>query len=156
MSNMQTNIKHVVHLMLENRGFDSLLGWLRWNGQARPQNHVPALRQNEKEFYGLAGDEWLPSNATYYLSHGPFTYKREPITKITSGSSWDYCEMPASDPGEEFAHVKVQLKASQYAPSKPMGYYIDYLNQYIVGSARDILGVFTPETLPCLNTLAQG
>ena len=155
MSNMQTNIKHVVHLMLENRSFDSTLGWLRWGGQAQPKNHIPALRQNEKEFYGLEGNEWQPSNATYFLSHGPFTYKRELITKITPGGSWDYCEMPASDPGEEFAHVKVQLRASQYAPSKPMGYYIDYLTQYIVGSARDILGVFTPETLPCLNTLAE-
>ena len=154
MSNMQTNIKHVIHLMLENRSFDSLLGWLRWDGQATPKNHVPALRSNEKEFYGLDGTEWLPSNSTYFLSEGPFTYKREPITKITPRSSWDYCEMPASDPGEEFEHVKSQLKAAPYATSKPMGYYLDYLSVYAMGGARDILGVFAPETLPCLNTLA--
>jgi|SRR5215213_512488 len=155
MSNMQANIKHVVHLMLENRSFDSLLGWLRWNGNARPKNHVPPLRPNEKEFYGLEGTEWLPSNSSYFLSRGPFTYKREPITKITPGSSWDYCEMPVSDPGEDFDHVAMQLKAAPYAPSKPMGFYLDYLSVYLNGSAQDILAVFIPETLPCLNTLAQ-
>ena len=155
MSNMQANIKYVVHLMLENRSFDSLLGWLRWDGQAQPKNHVPALRPNEKEFYGLQGTEWLPSNSSYFLSNGPFTYKREPITKIIPGSSWDYCEMPASDPGEEFEHVTAQLKAASYAPSTPMGYYLDYLTVYDVGSARDILGVFVPETLPCLSALAS-
>ncbi|MEK6280394.1 MAG: alkaline phosphatase family protein [Acidobacteriota bacterium] len=154
MSNMQSNIKHVVHLMLENRSFDSLLGWLRWDDQDRPKNHVPALRPNEKEFYGLDGTEWLPSNFTYFLREGPFTYKREKITKITPGSAWDYCEMPASDPGEEFEHVKAQLKAAPYATLKPMGYYLDYLTVYDFGSASDILGVFVPDTLPCLNTLA--
>jgi phospholipase C len=152
---MQTNIKHVVHLMLENRSFDSLLGWLRWNGQARPNNHVPALRPNEQEFYGLSGTEWLPSNATYFLRQGPFTYKREPITQIKPGTSWDHCEMPASDPGEEFEHVQKQLMAAPYAREKPMGYYLDYLTVYETGSSQDILGVFVPETLPCLNTLAQ-
>src|ERR1044072_761597 len=154
MSNMQTNIKHVVHLMLENRSFDSTLGWLRWSGQARPKNHVPALRANEKEFYGLDGTEWLPSNSSYFLSRGPFSYKREPITKVTPDGSFDYCEMPASDPGEEFSHVQVQLKAAARAPATPMGFYIDYLSVYYTGSAQDILAVFTPEPLPCLNTLA--
>jgi phospholipase C len=155
MSNMQANIKHVVHLMLENRSFDSLLGWLRWNGAARPKNHVPPLRPNEPEFYGLDGTEGLPSNSTYFLRQGPFTYKREPITKITPGSSWDRCEMPVSDPGEEFEHVAAQLRAAPYATSKPMGYYLDYLSVYLVGSPLDILGVFIPETLPCLNKLAE-
>lgn len=154
MSNMQSNIKHVVHLMLENRSFDHLLGWLRWNGNSQPNNHVPSLRPNEKEFYGLTGNEWLPSNFTYFLSEGPFTYKREMITKVTPGGAFDYCEMPASDPGEEFEHVSAQLKAAPYAKSKPMGYYLDYLTVYDIGSAQDILAVFEPDTLPCLNTLA--
>jgi phospholipase C len=154
LSDMQTNIKYVVHLMLENRSFDSVLGWLRWNGQPRPNNHVPALRNKEQEFYGLAGDEWLPSNRSYFLREGPFTYKREYITKITPGTDWDHCEMPVSDPGEEFEHVQLQLKAAPYAPTDPAGYYIDYLTAYTDGSPQDILGVFTPETLPCLNTLA--
>ena len=32
LADMQRNIKHVVHLMLENRGFDTLLGWLYADG----------------------------------------------------------------------------------------------------------------------------
>lgn len=157
MSNMQANIKNVVHLMLENRSFDSLLGYLRWDELGLPKNHIPALRPKEKEFYGLNGTEWLPSNFTYFLTEGPFTYRREPITKILAGSSWDYCEMPPSDPGEEFEHVREQLKAAPYATSKPMGYYIDYLTVYDphLGSSQDILGVFVPDTLPCLNKLAE-
>jgi phospholipase C len=86
MSNMQANIKHVVHLMLENRSFDSLLGWLRWGGQSRPKNHVPALRSNEKEFYGLEGDEWLPSNATYFLSRGSLYLQKR--TNNKNHSRW--------------------------------------------------------------------
>jgi phospholipase C len=154
MTYMQDNIKHVVHLMLENRSFDHLLGWLRWNGSAKPKNHVPPLRPNEKEFYGLNGTEWLPSNSSYFLPLGPFQYKREPITKITPGSSFDYCEMPSSDPGEEFEHVAVQLHSRDGVT--PMGFYIDFLGVYIwPTSPRDILGVFTPDTLPCMNTLAE-
>jgi phospholipase C len=152
-SNMQKNIKHVVHLMLENRSFDHLLGWLRWNGSAEPKNHVPPLRANEQEFYGLTGNEWLPSNSSYFFPIGPFMYAREAITQIESGGSWDYCEMPICDPGEEFEHVTQQLYSRD--GKTPMGYYIDYLTVYYhATSPKDILAVFTPETLPCLNTLA--
>jgi phospholipase C len=80
-------------------------------------------------------------------------YKRENITQITSGSSWDYCEMPLSDPGEEFEHVTKQLYSRD--GKTPMGFYIDYLSVYLFGSPQDILGVFIPDTLPCLNTLAE-
>lgn len=153
MTYMQDNIKHVVHLMLENRSFDHLLGWLRWGGAAKPKNHVPALRPNEKEFYGLSGTEWLPSDSTYF-TNGPYTYKQEPITKITPGGAFDYCEMPSSDPGEEFEHVAVQLKSRDNV--NPKGFYIDFLSVYIKPtSPKDILGVFTPQTLPCFNTLAE-
>jgi len=43
---MQHNFKHVVHLMLENRGFDTLLGWLYADG-AKPAVNIPALRNAE-------------------------------------------------------------------------------------------------------------
>ena len=154
MTYMQDNIKHVVHVMLENRSFDHLLGWLRWNGAAKPKNHVPPLRRNEKEFYGLNGNEWLPSDATYFLPNGPYTYTQQPITKITPSGSFDNCEMPSSDPGEEFEHVAVQLQSRDGVT--PMGFYIDYQSVYDWPlSSQDILGVFTPDTLPCLNTLAE-
>lgn len=160
LKSMQSNIKHVVHLMLENRSFDSVLGWLRWKGVDRPPNNVPSLRPGESPFYGLSGTEWQPSNASYFLSQGPFTYEKLPVFKIKPGDSWDHCEMPPDDPGEEYQHVYVQIFGPYGVPPvdrRMKGFYIDYVavNDPRFTSPKDILAVFSPETLPCINTLAE-
>ncbi|MBY8881180.1 alkaline phosphatase family protein [Actinacidiphila acidipaludis] len=47
------NIEHVVVLMLENRSFDGLLGWLYEHD--RPLHNIPALKSDDRPYDGLQG-----------------------------------------------------------------------------------------------------
>ncbi len=46
-------IEHVVVLMLENRSFDSLLGWVYENDT--PEHNIPTLKDGERAYDGLQG-----------------------------------------------------------------------------------------------------
>lgn len=163
-ANMQKNIEHVVHIMLENRSFDNILGYLTWaSGSKVPPHNDPPLRENEKGFYGLHDtDFWQPSNLSYFLPYGPFQYKRLPVIKVEPGADWDYCEMPHADPGELFQDVWQQVYGWSYPKKcqkvrRMKGFYLNYLvarnpDEF---SDQDILTCFTPGTLPVLNALAS-
>ena len=153
---MQSNICHVVHLMLENRGFDTLLGWLYADGQ-KPAANIPSLRPQELAFYGVqsAGDTRQPIDASYFNS-APYNGKWKDIQR----GNWGMCYMPSSDPGEPWDDVTEQI----YGPNKDMnlpankrmrGFWLNYGNQYGVGSTDDILATATPDDLPVMNTLAR-
>jgi phospholipase C len=46
-------IEHVVLLMMENRSFDSLLGWL-YDDKRPPAKHIPALKTGQRAYEGLS------------------------------------------------------------------------------------------------------
>jgi phospholipase C len=80
MPNQLTSIKHVVQLMLENRSFDQMLGFLYAdNGNRSPLG---------QPFDGLTGDESNPDRAG----------RRVPVFKIDSQHLHPYF-MPGADPG---------------------------------------------------------
>ena len=85
LQDMQANIKHVVHLMCENRGFDTLLGWL-YGPNNPPARNIPSLRPLEQKFYGVPQDGsgnptfWLPDDPSFY-GGGPYTGTRRFIHK---------------------------------------------------------------------------
>jgi len=152
---MQQNIKHVVHLMLENRGFDHLLGWL-WNGSDNPPNvNIPATRAGEARFYGVPQDMWFPGDPSFY-QNGPYTGPQKYVHK----GLWGYCYMPASDPGEGWDDVTQQIfgpySQMDLPPEKLMrGFYLNYVDDgHGVGSDDDILATGTPTELPVINGLA--
>ncbi len=63
MANGMSNIAHVVVLMLENRSFDNLLGWLY--GPGNPPANVIGGKSGDPPFFGLTpGSFWHPSNAS--------------------------------------------------------------------------------------------
>jgi phospholipase C len=147
-------IEHVVVLMLENRSFDHMLGYLyEASGNVSPAG---------QPFEGLAGTESNPATS------GP------PVTvfKIEPSTPHAYF-MPGADPGEGYMATNDQLFGSTSAPASSsavpanQGFIKDFA--YTLGwqaregrsivagtTASDIMGCFTPEALPVLSGLARG
>ncbi|HAS46818.1 MAG TPA: hypothetical protein DCS93_40410 [Microscillaceae bacterium] len=135
-------IKHIVYLMLENRSFDNVLGWL-YDEQNSPKNNIPS--QTTPYFEGLKEN-------TYYNidKEGKKCY----VTKGTSNK----LDVPSYDPNEVYEHVNNQVFGSKTNPSpgqKPTmsGFYEDYATFY--NNAPQIMQTYTPDELPVLNGLAK-
>ena len=152
-SNPLASVTHIVVLMLENRSFDHMLGYLYTSaGNVSPSG---------QPFDGLTGSETNPD-----ASGNPVSVF--PITASTPNAYF----MPGADPGEGYAATNDQLWASDTAPasgtaSANQGFIKDYA--YTLGweqnegwsilsgtTANDIMGCFTPEALPVLSALAKG
>jgi phospholipase C len=146
-------VNHIVVLMLENRSFDHMLGFL----YADSDNKSPA----GSAFEGLSGTESNPDS----------TGKPVPVYKIKTTTANAYF-MPGADPGEGYTATNSQLFNTTTAPVPPTatnnGFVTDYA--YTLGwqskesgwsilpgtVATDIMGMFTPTMLPVLSGLARG
>jgi phospholipase C len=148
-------VQHVVVLMLENRSFDHMLGFL----YLAAGNVSPAGDPYE----GLTGTESNPQT-----SGSPVTVSR--IEPTTPNAYF----MPGADPGEGYMATNSQLFGTTSAPASPaqvptnQGFVNDFA--YTLGwqtkegtwsivpgtVASQIMGCFTPETLPVLSALATG
>jgi phospholipase C len=150
--NNLASVDHVVVLMLENRSFDHMLGFL-YPGNVSPTG---------QPFDGLTGTESNPG------SNGqPVTvFRIEPTTP-------NAYYMPGADPGEGYMATNDQLYGSDQGPASAgqaascQGYVTNYA--YTLGwettekwaieagtTEGDIMGCFTPEALPVLSALARG
>lgn len=148
------SIQHVVVLMLENRSFDHMLGFLYPNKRG-PRN---------QDFEGLTGDEVNPDP-----NGAPARVFR--ITKDTPNAYL----MPGADPGEGYRATNSQLFGTTNGPVEPpapedcnKGFVKDFA--YTLGwelrerptenvpgtKPSDIMGCFSPEMLPVLSGLARG
>ena len=86
-------VKHIVYLMLENRSFDHLLGWLYENDE--PTHILPS--GSTKRFNGL--------QPTMYNTDGEG--RKKYVSKITPSMG---SQIPHVDPNEEIDHVQLQMK----------------------------------------------
>jgi|HubBroStandDraft_6_1064221.scaffolds.fasta_scaffold00018_103 phospholipase C len=141
-------IKHVVVLMLENRSFDNLLGWLY-----DPQNDPPFNRQPPQNFEGVWGKN---------LSNPDTAGVLVPVGKGTDPAA------PNPDPGEPYEDVYAQvygqkriLALGEVPPVPPtpcnmQGFVYDYTFkcQGTAVSPNIIMNCFTPKTVPVLSSLA--
>ncbi len=145
-------IEHIVVLMLENRSFDHMLGYLYQDaGNVSPTG---------QPFAGLSGSESNPGTDG----------KPVPVFPINPSTPNAYF-MPGADPGEGYMATNSQLFGSNTAPTPPtatmQGFVTDYA--YTLGweqkqgwsivagtQPQDIMGCFTPEALPVLSALAKG
>ncbi|WP_130618595.1 alkaline phosphatase family protein [Dyella amyloliquefaciens] len=146
-------INHIVVLMLENRSFDHMLGYLYADsGNVSPTG---------QPFEGLTGKESNPA----VTGAAPVS-----VFAISPATASTYY-MPGADPGEGYAATNAQLFGSSTAPTPPIA-----TNQGFVGNfdstlvweakekwsilpgtvAADIMGMHTPQTLPVLSALARG
>ncbi|HEX9033199.1 MAG TPA: alkaline phosphatase family protein [Streptosporangiaceae bacterium] len=149
-----SSIEHVVVLMLENRSFDHMLGFL----YTSEGNKAPSGQPYE----GLAGTESNPDGSGHQVT----------VSRIEPSTPNAYF-MPGADPGEGYMATNAQLYGSQANPAagavpSMQGFVTDFaytLGWQSRGSgwsilpgtvAGDIMGCFTPEALPVLSALARG
>src|SRR6185503_2651521 len=95
---MLDSFDHVVVLMLENRSFDNLLGYMYPKG-------VPANAPLGKTFEGVIGKNLsnpVPSGTINPPPNGATTIPVMPLNDCNSHS-------PFPDPGETYEHVNTQL-----------------------------------------------
>ena len=153
MANRLSNIDHIVVLALENRSFDQMLGFLYTDqGNKSPKGDA---------YEGLSGNESNPDG----------NGKRIKVFKIMPGMENAYF-MPGADPGENYAAVNQQLFGSNTPPDPPIATNQGFLANFaayiprraampkIFGAlpgtvAKNIMGMFAPETLPVMSALAR-
>jgi phospholipase C len=153
MANQLGSIKHVVQLMLENRSFDQMLGFLYAdNGNKSPSGHA---------YDGLTGEESNPDRAGRDVR----------VFKIDPAHKHPYF-MPGADPGEGFLNTNVQLFSTENpggaAAATNKGFVINFENAIAYDQSKhykdtlpdtkpgDIMGMYTPEMLPVMSALARG
>jgi phospholipase C len=150
--NSLASVNHVVVLMLENRSFDHMLGFL-YPGKQTPSG---------QPFEGLTGTESNPDSSG------------QPVTVFQIGPTTPNAYlMPGADPGEGYMATNDQLYGADGAPASGapatcQGFIKDFT--YTIGwqskesgwsivpgtTGNDIMGCFTPEALPVLSALAKG
>jgi phospholipase C len=163
---LQATIKHVVVLMLENRSFDNLLGWL-YSDQAPPDG---------QHFEGLTWDLWNPldnldADGLPFTEKVPVEKNGQPKTKYGKviPNPVDFT-LPKPDPGEGYKDTNHQLFQQynvplQYPPPPTnMGFVQNYQNAMLYGTysfgdepgnPRWIMKCYTPEQTPVLSELAR-
>lgn len=147
------NINHVVMVMLENRSFDHMLGFLYANSGNKSPTGQP--------FEGLTGKESVPDGKGGSVQ----------VYQIKSTDSFPYF-MPGADPGEGYLNTNSQLFGKTEAPNPIVpatnqGFVTNF--DYTLGweskeqgmvvpgtTASMIMGMYTPELLPVLSGLAKG
>jgi len=136
--------EHVVVLMMENRSFDQVLGWLYPSAVPRAGQH----------FNGLAG-----RRQTNRAANG-----EEVAAHRFTGTAEDVLIRPTVNAGEGYAHTRQQLWGTRDADGGPKmdGFVADYeahLRSYLgrdpnPSEYRQVMGGFGPDALPVLSTLA--
>src|SRR5580693_6798013 len=140
MPNQLGSIQHIVHVMLENRSFDHMLGFL----YADSGNVSPA----GSAFEGLTGHESNPDS-----SGSPV-----PVFTINPADPGAYFQ-PGADPGEGYANTNSQLFGKGSAPVPPVATMDGFVTNFSATIAWDssagrsvlagttassIMGVFPP------------
>lgn len=160
------SFEHVVVLMLENRSFDNLLGYL----------YAPGEAPRGQAFEGVAGKTLanpIPAGADG---------AERAVVAVAPGEEMDN---PNPDPGEEYPHVNTQLfgtvlpEANRHRPAEKMeapynapaspavapmtGFVQDYIDNYVrtekraptYDEYRVIMDCFPSDAVPVLSTLAK-
>ncbi|TCP59620.1 phospholipase C [Tumebacillus sp. BK434] len=150
MTNALEKIEHLVVLMLENRSFDNLAGWLYDKKNPPPRGQA---------FEGLSGKRF--SNPI------PAGVPGADRKRVSAGRG-SHDLHPDPEPGEPYEHVNVQLYGEQAAADPlpeiaPMnGFVRDYINilqslgrpvQY--ENYKIIMDSFMPQQVPVFSELAR-
>ncbi len=153
MANQLGKISHIVQLMLENRSFDQMLGFLYGDEKnLSPAGHA---------FDGLTGNEWNPDEQGRQIK----------VYKIKSTDPHPYL-MPGADPGEGFQNTSYQLFSTDDPLPGAVPDNKGFVKNFKAAIASDlakhykdtlpgtdetqIMGMYTPELLPILSGLAKG
>ena len=167
-------VKHVVVLMLENRGFDHLMGWL-YDDKVKP-TQILGREGDERPFMGLSS---LDKQALADLANPTPSGGSLPVNRGARSP-----KTPAYNTGESFEHIMNQMwtkglkpeawfnrearealiqKLVQEGQPTMRGYVLDYnldVQQHMkISLGKDdlseVLDTYTPEQVPVLSGLAR-
>lgn len=112
-------IKHVVVLMLENRSYDNMLGWLYGPGNEAPFRTAPP---GQSELDGLVGATYNNPNPTSNKPVIPIANQTTYTQVGGTGTQYPATTIPLIDPGEIFADMAQQFTGSTaVVTSNPYG-----------------------------------
>ncbi len=142
-------IEHVVVVMMENRSFDNLLGWLYEDVENRPPFNIPD--QSPTTFDGLVAGR--NSN----IGNG------SPVFANRTQSGWPPKNnprvVPTPDPQEGFDHIARQLfgdvALTAGTPANMTGFLADYITAAGTATADQIMQSFGPQDANVINALAR-
>ena len=163
-------IEHIVVLMLENRSFDNLLGWLYDTDEAEPGVYFNGLNTHLFNTLSNIDDRGRPFIEQVFArkngekpKHGPYG-----VTHMHYEVDWT---QPDPDPGEGYRDTNHQLFGvydvdSIYPPDPTnLGFVDNYKNAMLYGTygfgdtptdPRAIMNCYTPKQTPVLSGLAKG
>jgi phospholipase C len=151
MANGMSNIDHVVVLMLENRSFDNLLGWLY--GPGNPPSQVLGGKAGDPPFFGLtAGSYWNPSNASFF--GGAPAVKVFATEGTTGGSPFT---VPDTDPEEDFDDMNFQIFGTETPVENQVATMLGFLVNYAKKNSTNpapLMETYSPQQLTVLSGLA--
>lgn len=141
-------IEHIVVVMLENRSFDNMCGWLYRDGP-KPTQYLPPTNST-KTFDGLHQGLFNPTANAYFQGQHSDVYPVFPRANATN--------MPNPDPNEDFDNVIKQLygpyePASQNPTYPNLGFVVNYA--LTTGTPVQIMEPFSPEQVPVISALAR-
>jgi phospholipase C len=144
-------IKHIVVLMLENRSFDNLLGWLYDGPGEAPACYIPD--NTPHKFNGLTAGAHTNSNPGVH-GGAPVPVSKATTAWTVNGKIVAANYVPDPDPGEEFSHCQTQLGNGMG------GFLTDYLTSINKAggppdSAAQIMQCYAPAQLPVITSLAK-
>ncbi len=158
-----SGITNIVVLMLENRSYDNVLGWLYGAGNLPPYNNAP---DGQKDLNGLSGGDSNPN---------PYGGKPLAVGNQTSPTGvpgqpqvYPATTIPVVDPGEVFDDMALQYTGAApetnpyvdgppVAPNAMSGFCRSYAAQHHVSAANiaDVMNYLTPAQLPVTAYLAN-
>jgi phospholipase C len=154
-------IQHIVVVMLENRSFDNMLGWLYADQGNVPPLNLPA--QDPATFDGLLPSAtsdayWNPANADFFPPWGTAADKVFASSGTTGPAPFT---VPDPDPNELFPNFSFQIFGTQTPaenqPPTMLGFLVDYLiaTGNDLDTAKRIMQSYSPSQVPVLSQLAK-
>lgn len=163
-------ITNIIVVMLENRSYDNVLGWLYNSSNAAPYDKAPS---GQTDLNGLTGAETNPA-----ISSGgqPVQVMNQTTTTDgNTGASYSGTTVPLFDPGEYFSDMAQQIMGGSAPTSNPyqtwpsdsktlmQGFTPNYTGiteplstqQVPVANQPDVMNYFTPEQVPVTAWLAN-
>ena len=153
-------VKHLVVVMMENRSFDNLLGFLYADVNQIPPINIPPPRPGEQPtFDGLlvpspTSPFWNPSNSEYFANGAPPV--KVYATRGTTGPN--PMLVPDHDPHEEFDHITFQILGPKgFAGPKMMGFVVDYLSTDPghPQNVNQLMECYSPDQVSVISQLAR-
>jgi phospholipase C len=157
--NAMDQIKHLVVVMMENRSFDNLLGFLYADANNNPPINIPPPSLGGQTTYdGLidpnpASPFWNPSNADYFTGKDPVKVF---ATRGTTGAQPFL--VPDPDPHEEFPNITFQIMGPPgWTGPKMLGFLVDYIttDPGHPEKANQLMASYSPEQVGVISQLAR-